>query len=584
MKRVFHRCVICLALNLALSVSLQAQWNFEETPTRESQDLHDVEVLSNGNVVVVGDGGIWLSVADGPFLRKKPLNKSEPAIGVAFCNENVGFVISYLTREPSDSNGVIYFTANAGKSWIHKYEEVIAEPIAIEAFGDNVWFSCLDNTLHISTDAGATWSSAKHGYNEPILDISFVSPTHGCAVGPYGLILETTNAGITWIEHETGSSAIVRGIDIDANGYGLAVGDNLVMYETRDGGQTWSNWSRLNVIYALDDPGEVDLGKIDVVNNWAVLCSRDRRRAWFIDTLDGWDSKLNSYDKWPIIENDGYTPRASTRLVAELDGASIYVYGEDGLLEFIPNNTKLDNRLRPNVEGTAQHQVFAAGACGEVHSFGHDGSVLTTIDGGVNWKYPKNLSFAFTCAAVAGNRVMVAHNNSVNDGYVVGTEDGWKTTIDLRAPDMKAIHTMCFASNTNGWLGSDSGIVYKTVTSGTTWRVRQAPVTSKIIDLEFLNASFGYALSASNELLVTSDGGDTWTITDGPVGKFISRIELTKNGDMFATGQGELHRRVAPLYQWETVVLDIPNGAEPIIRDIVVNNSGCGKFWVCVFF
>ena len=102
MKRVLTVVIVCVLTIVVASVPVRSQWSYESKPTITPERVFELEVLPNGNVIAVGDGGMWLSVAQGPFQRKHYSDYRRPAIDVAFCNDSVGYAVGYT----SSYNGV----------------------------------------------------------------------------------------------------------------------------------------------------------------------------------------------------------------------------------------------------------------------------------------------------------------------------------------------------------------------------------------------------------------------------------------------------------------------------------------------
>jgi photosystem II stability/assembly factor-like uncharacterized protein len=90
----------------------------------------------------------------------------------------------------------------------------------------------------------------------------------------------------------------------------------------------------------------------------------------------------------------------------------------------------------------------------------------------------------------------------------------------LNSPTTKLLKNLFFTDNLNGWACGNQGIIIHTTDGGNTWEIQNSNVESFIVDIFFLNANRGWALTQRNSppfgttILKTSDGGSMWSNID----------------------------------------------------------------------
>lgn len=171
------------------------------------------------------------------------------------------------------------------------------------------------------------------------------------------------------------------------------------------------------------------------------------------------------------------------------------------------------------------------------------GSILKTIDGGVNWTPQPTAAFA----PPAGFPNIV-HFFDANNGVSMGDPNGGYfeiyTTTDggdnwVRTPQANiAAHltgefgiTSVYTAHGDStlWFGTNFGRIYKTTDRGLNWTVATTPYAGSFIgDIAFKDADNGIATNGSPGIAVadaigTNDGGATWTILPGNTANILTK-------------------------------------------------------------
>lgn len=152
--------------------------------------------------------------------------------------------------------------------------------------------------------------------------------------------------------------------------------------------------------------------------------------------------------------------------------------------------------------------------------------VLATRDGGVHWSRIVANGRNISRYVPASASTIWATGYSGSELGVLRTVDGGATWADIAVPPITAglsrsIDDLKVADSNHAWLiGAESGwqnndfisrrFAYRTVDGGATWQPFNTP-SDGLRELTFVDANNGFALSAQNNVLLSSaDGGMTW--------------------------------------------------------------------------
>ncbi|HRI46341.1 MAG TPA: YCF48-related protein [Ignavibacteriaceae bacterium] len=140
---------------------------------------------------------------------------------------------------------------------------------------------------------------------------------------------------------------------------------------------------------------------------------------------------------------------------------------------------------------------------------GRNGVILSTTDGGMNWKQNTSSTTNYL------NTIFFINRNIGwavgNFGTVLSTTNGgaeWKTKI-LSPGTTKTFGPVYFTDAFNGWIGTDSGIIFKTTNGGVDWIKYKINELGYIGALYFNNKDTGWA-SNGKAMWRTTDGGVSW--------------------------------------------------------------------------
>ena len=341
----------------------------------------------------------------------------------------------------------------------------------------------------VTTDAGATWSSA---FASATANADFVlsDGMTGYGVGLHGQILKTTDGGSSWDYHSSGLSMNLRDIDMIDEHRGVAVGYSILYTED---GEQW-------IPAEIHGPNSI-LRKVThfgdtfyAVGEFALFQkSTDGGRTWTSEHLFGgfWD---NLWDIQFISENEAWSVASPARVIHTTDG------GENWDLQFSSNGFGLFCLY------------FIDSQRGWVA--GPSDAIMRTIDGGLSWTVH-----------------LIPDPPGSNDG---------KTDI-------------YFVDENLGYLVGNHGYVAKTLNGGLSWFNVDLPVSCSISELRVLSEDELIVSCTFEEAIYHSqDGGQTWQqIVTGFENEdiFVSYrgMAQTPSGRLYVAGdRGHLFAQSAP--------------------------------------
>lgn len=123
------------------------------------------------------------------------------------------------------------------------------------------------------------------------------------------------------------------------------------------------------------------------------------------------------------------------------------------------------------------------------------------------------------------------------------------------------------------WYCSDNGALYRTIDNGASYKLVSTDVLTRILCLNFINSSNGFAGANDGYLLRTTDAGATWQSTRPFPGKNISHIKFISSQTGFMlTGTNEIHKTTNAGLTWTSYPL--PSGFIPFRIAFYDENTG----------
>ncbi len=334
----------------------------------------------------------------------------------------------------------------------------VALVFLIALVGGTIYFTRNADTPGSPGD-GARWQPVPSGVTSTLLDIDFVDPEHGWAVGQDGTIIATSDGGETWHSQASGFELTIRGVDfIDAR-TGWAVGHLGLILHTTDGGQTWALQGHeaalgLNLIHVkLSGP---DTGRIITEQGGFTLGTTDGGATWERQSFDSTQSRsdafiLNDTHSWVALSYGGVVSTADSGASwKQHKGINQVQIGTTGIFF-------LDERRGWVAGWRGKQQGITSGV--QFVKYLTDGMVAYTTDGGETWTRVDADSGKFLWDVVFMD---------AQEGWAVGSSgqtmhstDGGRTwSLEPPVTD-STLRAITFSDPNTAWAVGENGTVLK---------------------------------------------------------------------------------------------------------------------------
>jgi photosystem II stability/assembly factor-like uncharacterized protein len=458
-------------------IKLLVDYNFQGVTSLffTSADIGYATLWSNDMLKTSNGGLTWETIT---VPQVGPFN------AIDFTNDSTAYLVGF--------SGEILKTTDAGLNWeIQNNPEIVisnSNLVSVDFIDDNSGFVVGERDILKTTNGGKQWEmSFQSSFN--IRAVNFVDSLHGICVGGdwlhnYSCIIVTSDGGKTWTEIST--TVINRYINkvrfVNKN-TGYAVGGNADTFggfilKTNDAGNTWSVLNTGIDSYWVSDISLPDENTIFVIGqSGQILKSNDAGLSW---------QKQNAN----ISE--------SLNAVFFLNSNTGYVVGDN---QTILKTTNGGNTWTKQASPKTQHLYsvyFKDLYTGYIASYDWEVDsctvLLTTTDGGVNWKK----------RSIGG----------------------------VRSPK-----TMTFINQDTAFIAGEFGGILKTTDGGKNWETSYHNGNA-YLDIFFINNNTGYVIGENGEISMTENCGKDWTVLDSGTDNYLRSICFTDINTGYAVGSG----------------------------------------------
>lgn len=175
-------------------------------------------------------------------------------------------------------------------------------------------------------------------------------------------------------------------------------------------------------------------------------------------------------------------------------------------------------------------------------AIGYNGLILRTTNGGATWApVSSGTSYNLTSIVVGGSMLYVVGSS----GTVLKSSDMGATWTNVNQNTGNDLKTVYFISSTEGYVGGDYGVVFKTVNGGTSWTqlvsgIENMGINYQLVGMYFTDANNGFIIGGvvnSNQGLIlrTTNAGASWT-SQMLSNNYLASIDFINSSTGFISG------------------------------------------------
>lgn len=518
---------IATLLFLASCFMLQAQSPIDDGWVEVGNATYNAELKSvcfttQDTGFAVGTGGAYLKTVDGG------LNWTAFSTGynyfftkITFTDPATGYAIGTITE--NGSTGYCIKTNDGGQTWQQVFTSP-NKPWDVFFFNDTIGYISAYQSVHKTTDAGLTWSTASITDAYDIYSVFFKTIDTGF-VAANNDVWKSTDGGATWSSIMNNSWCKVF---FTSNRVGYLVSNtNGSMRRSVDGGNTWlvtSNtllsiatgacfkndsmgvaWTRNNNSGMLSTTNDSSSSWTLRFNNPSYLINDVTIRPdghFFAVGKGGLIMTSDSGINWTVVKR-GPLP-GDLKKICFINDSTAFAVGDGGL---IVKTTDRCNSWTILPSGT-QEQLVGIDIINPntIFVIGQNSTALKSTDGGATW-IPSSAGF-FSGMQIKGTIEFVAPDTAyiAMEGLYKTTDGGtnWINTepnypyYGLSAPTKDTL----YACGVN--------TIQRSIDQGAHWTEVNS-FTNIAFSIDFINGHTGMAAYGDRRIFMTSDAGANWT-------------------------------------------------------------------------
>lgn len=504
-----------------------ANWTLIGDQETYSMDMNALSVVSADIVFVAADDSTLLKTIDGGATFTKAdydFSGEDLDGGIAFCNENVGVVIS-------DANGAsTWYTEDGGANWNFVSAAAYYPPgtastrlYDVKAVGESTIIITGYHYVTLkSTDGGKTYTrigGLSYGYDRnEIVDI--VDENTFLIAGDY--LAMTKDGGATFDTLLTGSGQSYEIVDFVDENHGFVCQANGMWKTTADGGATWNSvisWPAIS-FWGLGVMSE-DKIMASGFGGGEISISDDGGKTWSYPSNLATAVAENLYECEFVDETTGFIGGGYGTLKKTTDGGQSFSFVENPM--FLNTNKHINA-----VHVYNSNAIFAGGS---------SGYVMRSTDGGVTWSDTKvQTGTVYDMCALDENTILTSESSGVV-GY--GVFDGDQVVVDSLIIDI-GTNSMRAIKVRNGvvLVATSNGFIYRADVSDLAGiaEVFAEPDEDDFYDVEFVDDNLVYAVGENGKIYKSEDAGLNWTQVASPVTVTLQKIKLVGQ-KLIAVGQ-----------------------------------------------
>ncbi len=445
----------------------------------------------------------------------------------------------------------------------------------------NGWICGGGGIVFYTSNAGNTWIQQATGIGAKLNALDIINENVGFAGGNDGTIIKTTDGGATWFELETETSKEINDIAFFDENTGIYCDDNGI-YRSDDGGDSWTLVldEKITAISVLNKDEAIVSSKRDIYKtenkgvDWSTIESDESELNasasdfYFIDENLGWASAYRSTSIYKTTDGGVNWKKHWTGVSGGFSSPSLlFVYflnenkGFTGCTKhniFFTSSDGGENWEEIDLKGNAQLSNMNKFSDDNIFLFGENGEFNHSSDSGSSWENKKSGEFHKAIKRIEAIDDSKAY--LLYEGYLFKTTNAGKIWEQLEFENIEMVSYFNFINESVGYILNTDKDIFKTTNGGLDWFGTDFETSSSPYRLEFFTENYGYALYGGlleNSMDATTDGGETWNSVD-ITGNVRKLFYLNDNHIWMASETGICFS--SDMINWEKISEETANG------------------------
>ena len=405
------------------------------------------------------------------------------------------------------------------------------------------------------------------------------------AVGANGTIVHTGEGIIngTWAAQTSGTSHTLNKVYFVDSNRGWVVGDSGTILHTVDGGETWSSQTSntTNSLYGLSfinsNDGWVVGGDGTILYTTNGGITWDRQTSGTTETLYAIDV-YDTNNAWAVGENGTILRGANEKILLEDATPDLDLY--NGTLSFkFDGVIDVSNIVLSEISITDRDGKNGVRMTGATTSNSDSDSItiflnesqrqlITLLQHGP--KSPLQIDVSTVAINDTSGKNFVGISNGELTVADVLSGIPWESQDSTVTTRLLDVH---FVNSTNGWAVGNDGKLLGTTNGGTTWSEINTGISTHIRGVHFTNVNDGWIVGNSGIVRTTADGGATWSSQNSGTTEILFAVFFSSSSNGYAVGnKGNIIHTTNGGTTWVAQTSTTTND----LRDVIFANTGRG--------
>jgi len=477
------------------------------------------------------------------------------------------YFVDKLNGWIGNSQGEICRTTDGGENWVKQYMSGYALKSLFFIDNQTGWAAGEDGFIMKTADGGESWISICSGSDQTLNSVKFINDQIGWITGENGLILKSVDGGDSWAAQVSKTDKNLKSIHFNDAQTGWITGSDGMILKTTDGGGV-----------LLTPPAPVS------PNDRSTGLETNPELSWnpVADAIS-YHVQVCQYPIFHTSVTDLSPLTGTSTNLAGLSDNSVYYWRVQATY---PEGVSNWSEIQGFATAGAGWEAQVSGVFERLESVcfvdenigwtvGHDGPLLKTDDGGINWNeqfspdsYLEEIYFLNETTGWVCNSSNIYSTTDGGENWVKSVFGVGYTILDFH-----------FVDNLNGW-AVGYGDILRTTDGGLNWTVQESGLTDYLQSVYFIDSQTGWAVGNNGSILKTLNGGIEWIPQSSNTTESLSYVQFVDNLTGWACNNYSVFRTIDGGTTWEYY----DNGADYWLAAyyFINDSTGWGTGYGCI--